>query len=1850
MWYTFNKDIPSCPHPCRKAERGNYMKHTFRSNRLLALFLALVMVISMAPVQVFAAEGTTIVGAPEQVQLGADAAAQRVNDFNMGWKFYLGDNSAASNQSFDDSAWDNVNLPHDFSITQHFTNQQGAEGESGFLPGGTGWYRKSFVIGEEAAGKTFLLNFDGVYMNAYVYVNGIFVGEHHYGYTAFAFDITEYLVCDGATQNVVAVKAVNELPSSRWYSGSGIYRDVTLYALDPVHVDLNGVTVTTPEIAEGSGSTEIRVDVVNDGRTPVQVTVKSTVLFDGEPIAEGETEITAAAGAVTEAALGAGVDSPKLWSIDDPNLYTLKTEVIVGGDVVDTDEVTYGYRWFEFKNTGFYLNGEAVKLNGVCMHHDQGGLGSAAYYDAMYRQLSIMKEMGCNAIRTAHNPADEQYIQICDELGLLVIEETFDGLVDAKNSNSKDFARYFEKAASSGLYGYVDGMTNAEYAARSMAKRDKNAASIFAWSFGNEIQEGTGWGNVSRYADICADYISWVNDEDGTRIVTSGCNNRGGNQNLVNVINTILDAGGVAGFNYANAISGGSDRDLGALADRFGGQHGSIIASETASHTNSRGQYKNQSNNSNSDGLYHVTSYDTSAVGWGITAHDSIYNTYYFDKVAGEFVWTGFDYIGEPTPWNDPYGTGNGAASNYPNSSYFGIVETTGFAKDSYWLYRAQWNKNDTTVHLVTAWDSDNQYITGGKTPVWVYSNAAKVELYLNGELIGTTVATPVTTAAGHTTYTYKATSNNTSVCSVSNGSGADALYSVFNVAYTAGTLTAKAYDENGVEIALDESNGQYTVSTPGAVTKLVATANVETINANNSDLVYVEIDVTDANGNLKTTATNNITFAVEGPAEIAAVDNGDQATVRKFQNSYVLTDRRNANINAYAGKALVILRATDEGGEITLNIASSGLEGQTITINAIGGEGEDNTGLVSYEMIRDYSVMAGTAPELDTVITGYLADGTTVTGSITWRTVSEELYNAAGDYTITGVASFPGYEDVRVSARLHVIPNVIALRNVSAATMEGTAPTLPAMVSGVLADGTLSGEFAVEWDEVDASEYDVVGEIVTVNGVATVFGEETLPVTCTVRVAEAVNTESKNVAPQAETVTQDIPAGYESDNLMSINNGYKQFVDNTSERWTNWNYRTRSDNATLTLTWATAQSVIAVNLYYYYDNCCAYPENIEFFYSINNVDYEAIAYTAEEIESAGLGAMYTYTFDKPISPVGLKVKLTQQDGTSGNHCVGLIEMEVMTYAASLEVQSGAELSNILVDGTAIEGFDPATYAYEVADGAVTAEAAENVGITILPKHKGYVRILTVSEDGSDAKVYELAISGEVCYHENTETVPGYEATCTEPGLTDGEKCTDCGEIVVAQKEIPALGHTEETIPGTPATFDEGGTSDGVRCSVCGKTLVQQEATPALDYNEGIIPIEALTPTAGDFQSGEGPERVLDDDFGTLWHTDWYGTSRDGHWIQFEIEGSYIVNGLRIKPRQSGGQNGIITQYDIQVSDDGETFTSVASGNWNTDGTWKEVKFDGQTAKYVRLVSLDSLSDQSYVFTSAAEIRLTGVLNDGSHVHDWSEWTVTTAPTCTETGVETRTCECGEIQTREVAALGHTEEVIPGTPATCTETGLTEGKKCSVCDEILVAQEIIPALGHDWNGTECGNCGAQMSNPFTDVPGTAWFLEPVLWAVENDITNGISETMFGPNVNCMRGHAVTFLWRAAGCPEPVSSVNPFVDVTENDYFYKAVLWAVEKGITNGVDDTHFAPEQVCNRAQIVTFVYRAMGAPEVENRNNPFVDLEVGSFYFDAVLWAANNGIADGITRDHFAPTSLCNRAQIVTFLYRAYN
>lgn len=1380
-----------------------------------------------------AEDGITIAGDPETVRLPGSLQDTREMNFNEGWKFYLGTSSSAQTPNFNDSDWDNVTLPHDFSITQSYTTS--GEAESGFLPGGTGWYRKTFILPESYASKQLFLNFDGVYSDAYVYVNGTMLGENHYGYTSFAFDITDEVTCDGSTENVIAVKAVNNIPSSRWYSGSGIYRDVTLAATDSIHVDRYGTQVTTPNIGNGDGTVHIETDIVNENESTdaVQVTVKNTVYTRaGEKASDTvESNITVQNGQSVTDTSDVLVGNPALWSVETPNLYYVRTELWVDDTLTDSYETTFGFRYFSFDGTyGFKLNGQNLKLNGVCLHSDQGALGSASYYDAMYRQLSIMKEMGANAVRTSHNPHDRQFMEICNELGLLVLEDCFDGWDLAKNGNRNDFSKYFSVAlgADNQVLEGDASMTWGEFAMRSMVKRDRNDPCLFMWSLANEVQEGTSTGASSTFVSIADTLLNILEKEDGTRPATISDNSKSSNSILAQIIQKVTAAGGVAGFNYAS----------GSNYDSLRSTYSVMVGTETSSAVNSRGIYKSQANAANADGNYHLTSYDTSAVSWGLTAHDSMYNVLTRDYVAGEFVWTGFDYLGEPTPWN---GTGAGTVSYagaIPNSSYFGIVETTGFPKDTYYLYRSQWKQDKNTLHLVTAWDSDNMLISNGKTPVVIYSNAPKVELYRSGTLIGTATRTVNTTTAGYQYYTYTTSSDDSSVCEAVSATGSESLYAAFNVVYEKGTISAKAYDEN--DSLITDVAGNTEVKTPGTANKLDVQVNKTEINADGSSLAYITVDVEDANGVLDTTAANSIQFSLSGNGEIVGVDNGNQATTAKYQQSSVLTSTTEATIAAYAGKALVIVRSTKDAGSFTVDASSSGLNGGSVTVktNEVDN-GELQEGLTSYKIIRDYTVKAGTKPEFKTDAVGIMADETEVAGRVVWDDVTEEIYNTPGDYTVKGSLIFEGEESLAVTCRLHVIGNVVALRNISTATMASVLPALPDKVDGVLADGSLSGEFSVTWDAVSAGSFANVGDIVVVNGTAAVFGTSTLPVTASVRVTETVNTESSNVAPQASGLAQDISADKQSDNLESIKNGTTKPGDNTAERWSNWSNRTTSDTATITFRWDTAQLLSSVNLYYYFDSCAALPEAVSFEYSLDGQTYNAVEATAEMVEEYSLGAEYAYTFEKVINPVALRIVLKQQGGTSGSHCVALTETEIMTYAGKTSYNDSAALSGIQVDGAALSGFAEDTLSYKTNGAVITASSGSNAGITVLPVYENVVRILTISEDGNDMRTYEVELSNTVeCTHENTEIQRQIAATCTENGYTGDEKCTVCGAVISEGTIIPATGHTYNSgvVTKEPTENEEG--IKLYTCTVCGTT--KEEVIPVLSM-EKMAPKATLT-------------------------------------------------------------------------------------------------------------------------------------------------------------------------------------------------------------------------------------------------------------------------------------------------------------------------------------------------------------------------------------------------------------------------
>ena len=630
-----------------------------RWNQKLCAVATVSMLLSSAPVGVLAQENARITQSdPEEVYVDIIGDGQRTTLFNENWKFHRGDINDAQNKDYNDSTWETVNLPHDYSIDQDFTTS--GEAESGFLPGGVGWYRKTFVVPKKYQEKQLMIEFDGAYMNAEVYLNGTKLGEHPYGYTAFAFDLTEGLICDGETENVLVVKTNNKIPSSRWYSGSGIYRDVKLTVTDKVHVGYNGTKIIAKDL-ENTKDNNVKVDVTatidNDSDTNKTITVKNTLL-DAQGNATGSTvtnEVELAAKSTKDVKQEVSVIAPKLWSTEDTNLYTMKTEIVADNKVLDTYETEYGFRYFDFdNNTGFSLNGEKIKLKGVCLHHDQGALGAVANRDAIERQVKILKEMGCNAIRVTHNPAASVLLEVCNENGMLVINEAFDGWTEYKNGNVNDYTSHFNEVISTDnqIVNGKAGMKWGEFDVKAMVDGAKNDPSVIMWSLGNEIDEGVS-GNTSHYLNLVDDLIKWVQEVDTTRPVTNGDNRKNTNPNamLSQINQKIYEAGGVVGMNYANG-----DQTI-AMHNTY--SDWPLYGSETASAVHSRGVYNTTGKD---DNTLQMSEYDNdeAKVGWGHSASDAWQFVIKNDFNAGEFVWTGFDYIGEPTPWN---GTGAGSAS-----------------------------------------------------------------------------------------------------------------------------------------------------------------------------------------------------------------------------------------------------------------------------------------------------------------------------------------------------------------------------------------------------------------------------------------------------------------------------------------------------------------------------------------------------------------------------------------------------------------------------------------------------------------------------------------------------------------------------------------------------------------------------------------------------------------------------------------------------------------------------------------------------------------------------------------------------------------------------------------------------------------------------------------------------------------------------------------------------------------------------------------------------------------------------------------------------------------------------------
>jgi beta-galactosidase len=795
-----------------------------------------------------------LLGAPTMA-FGAQPGTPRVvQRFDKGWRFYLGDEAGAKDAAFNDAAWRKLSLPHDWSIEGKFDEKNPAKPEGGGLPTGIGWYRKTFVL-PAAAGRSVYIEFDGVYKRSEVWLNGHSLGYRPNGYISFRYELTRYLRPAGQP-NVLAVRVDNSAqPDSRWYTGSGIYRHVRLLTTHQVAVDEWGTFVTTAAVSAQAATVAVRTQLLNATGQPRTVNLQTVVLDKtGREVVRQLTSGVKLSGTAATVSQKLSLKNPQLWSVTKPYLYRVKTTVLSGQAVEDEYETPLGVRTCVFDGQrGFLLNGQPLRIQGVCQHHDLGALGAAVNTRAIERQLEILKAMGCNAIRTSHNPPAPELLDLCDRLGFLVLDEAFD--MWQKKKNSQDYHLDFKQWHRRDLEDQI--------------RRDRNHPSVFLWSIGNEIREQFDSTGVRLTKELAAT----VKRLDPTRPVTSALTEQEPDKNFIAKAG-VLD---VLSFNYKHA-------DYPELPKRFPGQK--FLATEIAAAYETRGHYdlpadslriwpkdgKSKLTDGNPD--FTASSYDNAAPYWGAT-HEAAWRAVKNSPfISGAFVWSGFDYLGEPLPYPWP-----------ARSSYFGVIDLAGFPKDAYYLYQSEWAAQP-VLHLLPHWN----WRPGQTVDVWAYySQADEVELFLNSKSLGVRKKSP------------------------------DDLHVRWRVPYAPGTLQAVSRKAGKTVLTS-------IVTTAGPAAKIELTADRRQLQATGQDVSFLTVRVLDASGNLVPNAANLVKFSVSGPGFVAGVDNGYQASMESFK----APERK-----AYNGMALAIIQTTEQGGAITVKATAEGLVPATITLTS---------------------------------------------------------------------------------------------------------------------------------------------------------------------------------------------------------------------------------------------------------------------------------------------------------------------------------------------------------------------------------------------------------------------------------------------------------------------------------------------------------------------------------------------------------------------------------------------------------------------------------------------------------------------------------------------------------------------------------------------------------------------------------------------------------------------------------------------------------------------------------------------------------------------------------------------------
>lgn len=791
-----------------------------------------------------------------------------------GWKFTREDKETFSQANYNDAKWQNVTVPHDWAIYGPFDmendiqrtaiKQDGQKaaiehtGRTGGLPFvGVGWYRTTFQVPTLNANKQVFLQFDGAMSNPEVYVNGQKAGEWHNGYNTFFLDITPYVK---ANNNTLAVRLNNLTQMSRWYPGAGLYRNVHIITKNKTHIPIWGVQVTTPAIEKNFAQVVVNTEFVAEKATDISV---ETTIFDvkGQKVAASTTKATQY---TTQNTLSQSlyVNNPVLWDIQQPNLYKAVTKLYDNGTLKDEVTTTFGIRSIELKpNDGLYLNGRKIKLQGACMHHDLGPLGGAVNDAAIRRQIRILQDMGVNAIRTSHNMPAPEYVRAADEMGMLLAVESFDEWAIPKVENG--YHLYFKDWAEKDLANLV--------------KHYRNNPSVLMWFIGNEVEEQS----VEKGSQVARYLQDIVKKYDATRPVSNGMDRP--HDVLRNNMAATME---IAGFNYRPFKYREAYRKL---------PQQIILGSETASTVSSRGVYKFPVERKSMAKYPDMqsSSYDVEHCGWSNLPEDDWIHQEDLPYTIGEFIWTGFDYLGEPTPYYVEWPS---------HASYFGAVDLAGLPKDRFYLYRSHWNKQAETLHILPHWNWEGR--EGEITPIFVYTNYPTAELFINGKSQG----------------------KQTKDLSISleeeekDGNPSDLQrqkrYRLMwmNTRYEAGTVKVVAYDAQGKAVAEKE------ITTAGKPYALRLTADRTTIQADGKDLAFVTVEVVDKNGNLCPNVNELVNFSVKGAGTYRAAANGDATCTDVFHLP---------KMHLFGGKLVAIVQAADKAGEITLKANSKQLKGE---------------------------------------------------------------------------------------------------------------------------------------------------------------------------------------------------------------------------------------------------------------------------------------------------------------------------------------------------------------------------------------------------------------------------------------------------------------------------------------------------------------------------------------------------------------------------------------------------------------------------------------------------------------------------------------------------------------------------------------------------------------------------------------------------------------------------------------------------------------------------------------------------------------------------------------------------------